>query len=151
RPRGTKEPRSAARNKAAGPSLPVVPAQKWLTIKLPDALRMLAWSPSGTELACTFYHDLPQVVSVKHSVETLSGFDDAHTTCWSPDGRFLAMSMNDERHPQAEIRFCDRTTSKERYRVLSFDQSEPVRGLDWSRWGLFAVWLSQKLLVYDLS
>jgi WD40 repeat protein len=151
RPRGPTQPRSAARNKASGFFLPAVPAQKWLTIKLPDTLRMLAWSPNGTELACTFYHDLPQVISVKHPIETLPGFAHAHAACWSPDGRFLAMSMDDERYPQAEIRFCDRTAPKERYRALPFDQSEPVRGLDWSQRGLFAVWLNQKLLVYDLS
>ncbi|HEU5370166.1 MAG TPA: serine/threonine-protein kinase [Ktedonobacterales bacterium] len=151
RPRGITQPRSAARNKASGPPLPAVPSQKWLTIKLPDTLRMLTWSPNGTELACTFYHDLPQIFSVKHSIETLPGFAHAHAACWSPDGRFLAMSMDNERHPQAEIRFCDRTAPRERQRVLSFDQPEPVRGLDWSRRGLLAVWLNQKLLVYDLS
>ncbi len=151
RPRGITQPRSAARSKASGPSLPAVPAQKWLTARLPDTLRMLAWSPSGTELACAFYHDLPQVISIKHSVETLPGFARAQAVCWSPDGRFLAMSMDDERHAQAEIRFCDRHAPRERPRVLSFDQAEPVRGLDWSRWGLFAAWLNQKLVVYDLS
>jgi serine/threonine protein kinase len=151
RPRDNSQPRIAARNKVSGPPLPAVPAQKWLTVKLPDTLRMLSWSPNGTELACTFYHDLPQVISIKHSVETLSSFPHAHSVCWSPDGRFLAMSMDDETHPQAEIRFCDRTAPKERHRVLSFDQPEPVRGLDWSQRGLFAVWLNHKLLVYDLS
>ncbi len=151
RPRGTTQPRNAARNKVSGPPLPVIPAQKWLTVKLPDTLRMLTWSPHGTELACTFYHDLPQVISVKHSIEPLPGFARAQAACWSPDDRFLAMSMDDERHPRAEIRFCDRTAPKERPRVLSFDQAEPVRGLDWSQRGLFAAWLNQKLLVYDLS
>lgn len=151
RPRDNAQPRIAARNKVSGPPLPAVPAQKWLTVKLPDTLRMLAWSPNGTELACTFYHDLPQLISTKHPVETLAGFAHAHAACWSPDGRFLAMSMDDETHPQAEIRFCDRTAPKERQRVLSFDQPEPVRGLDWSQRGLFAVWLNDKLLVYDLS
>lgn len=151
RPRGITQPRSAARSKASGPALPAVPAQKWLTVKLPDTLRMLAWSPNGTELACTFYHDLPQIISVKHSVETLPGFAHAHAACWSPDGRFLALSMDDQARPQAEIRFCDRTAPRERQRPLTFDQSEPVRGLDWSQRGLLAVWLKQKLLVYDLS
>lgn len=151
RPRDNAQPRIAARQKTSGPALPAVPAQKWLTVKLPDTLRMLAWAPNGTELACTFYHDLPQVISVKHSVETLPGFTQAHAVCWSPDGRFLAMSMDDITHPQAEIRFCDRTAPRERQRVLSFEQPEPVRGLDWSQRGLFAVWVHQKLLVYDLS
>jgi WD40 repeat protein len=35
--------------------------------------------------------------------------------------------------------------------VLSFDQPEPIRGFDWSRRGLFAIWLNYKLLVYDLA
>ena len=35
--------------------------------------------------------------------------------------------------------------------MLSFDQPEPVRGFDWSKSGLFALWLNHKLLVYDLS
>lgn len=61
------------------------------------------------------------------------------------------MSMDDENHPLAEIRFCDRTAPRERHRMLSFDQPEPVRGLDWSPRGLFAIWLNNKLLVYDLS
>ena len=151
RPRDNAQARSISRPKAAEPVLPAVPAQKWLTVKLPDTLRMLAWSPNGTELACTFYHDYPQVISVKHSVETLPGFAHAHSVCWSPDDRFLAMSMNDENNPQAEIRFCDRNAPKERHRVLSFDQPEPVRGFDWSQRGLFAIWLDHKLLVYDLS
>jgi WD40 repeat protein len=112
---------------------------------------MLAWSPNGTELACTFYHDHPQVISVKHSVETLPSLAHAHSVCWSPDDRFLAMSINDESNPQAEIRFCDRLAPKERHRVLSFDEPEPIRGFDWSRRGRFAIWLHHKLLVYDLS
>ena len=151
RPRASTPPRIASRYKVPGPSLPTLPAQKWLAVKLPDTLRMLSWSPNGVELACTFYHDSPQVISIKHSVETLVGFAHAHSACWSPDGRFLAMSIDDENHPPAEIRFCDRTAPKERHLVLSFDQPEPVRGLDWSRRGLFAIWLNHKLLVYDLS
>ena len=151
RPRDNSQPRIAARTKAPGPSLPAVAAQKLLTSKLPDTLRMLAWSPNGTELGCTFYHDLPQVISVNHPVETLTNYPHAHSVCWSPDSRFLAMSMDDEAHPQAEIRFCDRSAPKERPRVLSFGQTEPVRGLDWSQRGLFAVWLNDKLLVYDFS
>ncbi len=151
RPRDPSQPRIAARNTASGPSLPLLPAQKWLTVQLPDTLRMLAWSPNGTELACTFYHDLPQIITVKRFVETLPGLAHSLSACWSPDGRFLAISMHDEHHPQAEIRFCDRTAPKERHRVLYFPQSEPVRGLDWSRWGFFALWLEYKLLVYDLS
>jgi serine/threonine protein kinase len=136
---------------AAGPLLPAVSAQKCLVAKLPDTLRMLAWSASGTELACTYYHDHPQVISVNHWVETLPSLAHAHSVCWSPDDRFLAMSMNDENNLQAEIRFCDRNAPKERHRVLSFDQPEPVRGFDWSREGMFAVWLKHKLVVYDLS
>lgn len=151
RPRGNTQPKSIARPKAVGPALPALPARKWLTVKLPDTLRMLAWSPSGAELVCTFYHDLPQVISVRHSVETLAGFAHAHVACWSPDGRFLAMSMDDEHHPQAEIRFCDRNAPRDRHRVLSFEQAEPIRGLDWSQRGLLAVWLNHRLLVYDLS
>jgi len=151
RPRDTSQSRIASRNKDSGPSLPAVPAQKWLTVKLPDTLRMLAWSPKGTELACTFYHDLPLVIGVKRSVETLQSFAHGHSACWSPDGRFLAISMHDENNPQAEIRFCDRAAPKDRSRLLLFHQPEPVRGLDWSRRGLFAAWLDRKLLVYDLS
>jgi serine/threonine protein kinase len=151
RPRDNARPRIASRPKAADLLLPAVPAQKRLAVKLPDTLRMLAWSPNGTELACTFYHDHPKVISVKHSVESLPGFAHAHSVCWSPDDRFLAMSINDENNPQAEIRFCDRNAPKERHRVLSFDQPEPVRGFDWSQRGLFAIWLKHKLLVYDLS
>jgi protein kinase-like protein/WD40 domain-containing protein len=151
RPRDNAQLRTASRPKAADPLLPAVPAQKCLAVKLPDTLRMLAWSPDGTELACTFYHDHPQVISVNHSVETLPSFAHAHSVCWSPDDRFLAMSINDENNPQAEIRFCDRNAPKERHRVLSFDQPEPVRGFDWSQRGLFAIWLNHKLLVYDLS
>jgi serine/threonine protein kinase len=151
RPRDRSQSRIASRPADTGPALPFVPAQKWLTVRLPDALSMLAWSPGGTELACMFYHDLPQLIHVKQTVETLQSFAHSHSACWSPDGRFLAMSLHDENHPQAEIRFCDRTAPKERHRVLSFDQGEPIRGLDWSRRGLFAVWVDHKLLVYDLS
>jgi WD40 repeat protein len=112
---------------------------------------MLTWSPNGTELVCTFYHDLPQVINLEHSVETLHGFAQGHSACWSPDGRFLAFSMYDENNPQSEIRFCDRTAPKERNRLLLFHKPEPIRGLDWSQRGLFAIWLEHKLLVYDLS
>jgi WD40 repeat protein len=113
---------------------------------------MLAWSPDGTELVCTFYHNSPLFVNVKRSLEVLHGFDHAHSACWSPDSRFLAMSMHDEHNPRAEICFCDRTTLKERgHWLLVFHQAEPVRGLDWSRRGLFAIWLDHKLLVYDLA
>jgi serine/threonine protein kinase len=151
RPRDSSQPRITARNNASGPSLPAIPAQRWLTVKLPDTLRMLTWSPNGTELACTFYHDLPQLINVKHSVETLQSFAHGHSACWSPDGRFLAISMHNEKNPQAEIRFCDRTALKERHRPLLFHQPEPIRGLDWSQRGLLAIWLDHKLLVYDLS
>jgi len=92
---------------------------------------MLAWSHGGTELACTFYHDHPQVLSGKHSIEALPGFAHAHTVCWSPDDRVLAMSIDDEKNPQAEIRFCNRNAPKERHWALSFDQPEPIRGFDW--------------------
>lgn len=151
RPREISPSRTASRNNDGGLSFPIFAAQKWLTVTLPNALRMLAWSPSGTELVCTFYHDLPHVISVKHSVETLPGFPHTHTACWSPDGRLLALSMYDERNPQAEIRFYDRTTLKESSRTLLLHQPEPIRGLDWSRRGLLAIWLNHKLLVYDLS
>src|SRR5262249_28662601 len=73
RTRDNARPRVAARPKAADLLLPGVPAQKWLSVKLPDTLRMLAWSPSGTELACTFYHDHPQVISVKHPTAFFGG------------------------------------------------------------------------------
>jgi WD40 repeat protein len=59
--------------------------------------------------------------------------------------------MNDENNLHAEIRFCDRDAPKERHRVLSFDQPEPVRAFDWSQKGMFAIWLKHNLLVYDLS
>jgi hypothetical protein len=150
-PRDNAQSRVVSRPRAATPALPAVPAQKWLSVKLPDTLRMLAWSPSGTELACTFYHDYPQVISVEQSVEALPSLAHAHSVCWSPDDRFLAMSVHDENNLQAEIRFFDRNSPKERHRVLSFDQPEPVRGFDWSPRGLFAVWLKHKLQVYDLS
>ncbi len=151
-PRDGSLPRTAPRrNKHSGPSLPFVPAYKWLTFKLPDTPRMLIWSPNGTELVCTFYHDLPLLLNVKYPVETLHSFAQGHSACWSPDGRFLAISMHDENNPQAEIRFCDRTAPKNRNRLLLFDQPEPIRGLDWSQWGLFAIWLNHELLVYDLS
>ena len=151
RPRDNAQSRIVSRPKAADPLLPAVPAQKRLAVKLPDTLRMLAWSPNGTELACTFYHEHPQLISVQDPVETLPGFAHAHSVCWSPDDRFLAMSIDNENNPQAEIRFCDLNAPKERHRVLSFDQPEPVHGFDWSRRGLFAIWLNHKLLVYDLS
>jgi len=150
RPRDSAQSRVAAHNKDAGPVLPAVPAYPWLTVKLPDTLRMLAWSPDGTELACTFYHDLPQLIHMKHSVEPLHSFPHGHSVCWSPDGRFLAISIYDENSPQAEIRFCDRTAPKDRQRVLLLHQAEPIRGLDWSGRGLFAIWVDHKLLVYDL-
>jgi serine/threonine protein kinase len=150
-PRDSSQSRTIPRNKHAGPSLPSVPAYKWLTFKLPNTLRMLTWSPNGTELVCTFYEDLPQLINVKHPVETLHSFAQGHSACWSPDGRFLAISMHDENNPQAEIRFCDRTSLKNRNRSLLFQQPEPIRGLDWSQRGLFAIWLDRQLLVYDLS
>jgi WD40 repeat protein len=112
---------------------------------------MLAWSPTGTELACTFYHDLPRVISVKDPVETLPGAEYAHAACWSPDGRFLAMSVDNGYQSRAEIRFWDRIAPRDRPRVLSTDQGAPVRGMDWSRRDLFAIWSDHQLLVYDLS
>jgi serine/threonine protein kinase len=151
RPRDGSQSKIAIRNKDSGPSLPSIAAHKWLTIKLPDTLRMLTWSPNGEELACTFYHDLPQLINFKRSAETLLNFPHAHTTCWSPDGHFLAISMHDEDNPRAEIHFCDLRAPKGRHRMLVFHQSEPIRGLDWSPKGLFAIWLDHKLLVYDLS
>jgi serine/threonine protein kinase len=150
-PRDSSRPGIAPRNNHSGPSLPSLSAHKWLTVTLPDTLRMLAWSPNGKELICTFYHDLPQIINTEHQVEPLHKFAHSHSACWSPDGRFLAMSMHNENDPQAEIRFFDRTAPKERNRLLLFHQPEPIRGLDWSQRGLFAIWLDHKLLVYDLS
>lgn len=151
RPRDSSQSRSFIRNRISAPVLPFVLAQKRLSVKLPDTLRMLTWSPDGTELACTFYHELPQLINMNHQVEMLHNFAHGQAVCWSPDGRFLAMSMHDENNPRAEIRFCNRVAPKGRARVLHFQQAEPVRGLDWSRRGLFAIWLEHKLLVYDLS
>jgi FOG: WD40 repeat len=91
-PRDGSQPRTAARNQHSGPSLPFVPAHKWLTVKLPNTLRMLIWSPNGTELVCTFYHDLPQLINIKHPVETLHSFAQGHSACWSPDGVFLPLA-----------------------------------------------------------
>src|SRR5437764_3298678 len=68
-PRDSSQSRTAPRNKDSGPSLPFVPAYKSLTVKLPNTLRMLVWSPSGMSLICTFYQDLPQLITVKHPVE----------------------------------------------------------------------------------
>ena len=150
-PRDGSHPRIAPRNIDTGPSLPFVPAYKWHAVKLPNTLKMLTWSPNGMELVCTFYQDLPLLINANQSVETLHSFAQGHSACWSPDGRFLAISMHDENNPQAEIRFCDRTAPKNRNRLLSFHQPEPIRGLDWSRRGAFAIWLDRKLLVYDLS
>jgi WD40 repeat protein len=151
RPRDNAQLRIVSGPRAAAPLLPAVHAEKWLSAKLPDTLRMLAWSPSGTELACTYYHDYPQVIGLNRLVETLPSLAHAHSVCWSPDGRFLAMSINDENNLQAEIRFYDRDAPKERHRVLSYDQPEPVRAFDWSQKGMFAIWLKHNLLVYDLS
>ena len=150
-PRDSSQSRSFMRDRISAPVLPFMLAQKRLSVRLPDTLRMLAWSPDGTELACTFYHELPQLINMKHQVETLHNFAHGQAVCWSPDGRFLAMSMHDENNPRAEIRFCDRTAPKGHARVLRFPQAEPIRGLDWSRWGFLAIWLEHKLLVYDLS
>lgn len=149
-------PRDGSRSRTApriyaGPSLPFIPARKWHTVKLPNTLKMLSWSPNGAELVCTFYQDLPLLVNVNQPVETLHSFAHGHSACWSPDGRFLAFSMHDENNPQAEIRFCDRTIPKNRNRLLDFHQPEPIRGLDWSQRGFFAIWLDRQLLVYDLS
>lgn len=150
-PRDASQPRTAPRSKLPGPSLPFMPAHKWLIVKLPNMLRMLTWSPNGTELACTFYQDLPLLININQQIETLHNFAQGNSACWSPDGRFLAISMHDENNPQAEIRFYDRTAPKNRNRLLLFDQAEPIRGLDWSQRGFFALWLDRKLLVYDLS
>jgi len=112
---------------------------------------MLVWSPNGTELVCTFYQDLPLLIKANQLGESLHSFAQGHSVCWSPDGHFIAISMHDENNPQAEIRFYDRTAPKNRNRLLFFHQPEPIRGLDWSQRGLFAIWLDRKLLVYDLS
>ena len=151
RPRDGSQPRLSAHKKQATPILPALPVQKYLAVTLPDTLRMLAWSPGGTELTCTFYHDPPLCINMNRSVETLPYFTYAHAACWSPDNRFLAFSIHDENHPCAEICFYDRMAPKEHDRLLLFHEAEPVRGLDWSCKGLFAIWLDHKLLVYDLS
>src|SRR5258708_12703495 len=118
RPRDTAQSRTNSRPKAADPLLPAVPAQKYLAVKLPDTLRMLAWSPDGTELACTFYHDHPQVISVNHSVETLPSFPHAHSVCCSPDDRFLAMTITYEHTPQTQILFSDQLSPTHRHQSL---------------------------------
>lgn len=149
-PRDGSRSRLAVRN-PQGFALPALPAHKLLTVTLPHPPRMFAWSPNGRELICTFYHDLPRIIDLEGSMETIQGFAQGLSACWSPDGRFLAMSIHDENNPQAEIRFYDRTVPKERHRLLLFHQPEPIRGLDWSQGGLLAIWLEHKLLVYNLS
>ena len=104
RPRDNARPRIASCPKPADALLPAVPAQKWLAVKLPNTLRMLTWSPNSTELICTFYEDLPLLINVKYPVETLPSFAQGHSACWSPDGRFLAISMHDENNP-----LCDQS------------------------------------------
>lgn len=149
-PRDASRSRTTSHSKHAGPSLPAIRAHQLLTVTLPNTPRMLAWSPTGRELICTFYRDLPHIIC-EDSVETLHGFAHGHAACWSPDSRFLAMSMHDENDPQAEIRFYDRTAPRERQRLLLFHKPEPIRGLDWSQKGFLALWVEHKLLVYDLA
>lgn len=149
-PRDASRSRTTSQSKHAGPSLPAIRAHKLLTVTLPNTPRMLAWSPTGRELICTFYRDLPHMIC-EDSVEALHGFAHGHAACWSPDSRFLAMSMHNENDPQAEIRFYDRTAPREHQRLLLFHKPEPIRGLDWSQKGLLALWVEHKLLVYDLA
>jgi WD40 repeat protein len=114
---------------------------------------MFTWSPNGQLLVATFYRDQPHLVNLEGSLEALNGFAQGHAACWSPDGRFLAMSMynEDENDPQAEIRFYDFTAPRDRHRLFLFHKPEPIRGLAWSQQGDFALWVDHKLQVYDLS
>lgn len=112
---------------------------------------MLVWSPDETALACTFHEDAPRLIHNDRKVEILSDFVHGHCACWSPDSRFLAISIHDYDRSQAEIRFWDRATRKEHYQPLRFRTSMPIYGLDWSSRGHLALWLERGLFVYDFS
>lgn len=132
-------------------SLPSFPLQKQFTLQLPNKPTMLSWSPDGTTLVCTFHEDAPKLIHNNQKVEILSDFVHGHCACWSPNSRFLAISISSGGKSQDMIRFCDRTEPKERYHLLQIHNGTPIYGLDWSSAGLLAVWLERGLDVYDLS
>lgn len=144
-------PRLTSHRRSAETTLPSVPTRQLFRCEFPDKPTMFAWSPGGAALVCTFYRETPRLLNEAQQIELIPGFAQCHTACWSPEGRFLALSMRDENHPQAEIHFWDRTLPRERYQPLQFSHEEPVFGLDWSRNGLLTLWLAHELLVYDLS
>ncbi len=134
------------------PSLPSLPLQKLFAVRLPNRPTLLAWSPDGTALICTFHHDAPLLIHGNQKVDVLSEeFSYGHCACWSPNSRFLAISVCNNDKPQAEIRFWDRAAPKERYQPLQLHNGTPIYGLDWSRTERLALWLESELLVYDLS
>jgi WD40 repeat protein len=133
------------------PSLPSFPLQKLFSVPLPSRPTMLVWSPDETALVCTFHEDAPRLIHNDRKVEILSDFVHGHCSCWSPDSRFLAISIHDYERSQAEIRFWDRATRKEHYQPLRFRTSMPIYGLDWSSRGHLALWLERGLFVYDFS
>jgi len=136
----------------SSPSLPYFPLQKLFTVQLPKNPTLLAWSPDGTALACTFHEDAPRLVHNNQRVAVLSEeFSYGHSACWSPNSRFLAVSIRNSDKPQAEIRFWDRAAPKERYQPLQLHNGTPIYGLDWSRTERLALRLESELLIYDLG
>ena len=142
----------ARKNISSEPSLPLFPSQGLLDVPLPDSPTRLAWSPDGKRLDCTFYRNAPLVVSMDRRTEILNSLAYGHTACWAPDGRFIAVSIrHPDDQPPAEIRFWDRTTSREHPLSLPFPNKAPIFGMDWSRDGYLAIWLENELRIYDFS
>ncbi len=130
-------------------SLPIFRLQNPISEELPERPNLLTWSPDGSALLCTFPDEAP-LLFTENPTEIPASFATAHCACWSPDSRFLAFSMKNDRQPP-EIQFWSPDAPKKIYPQFPFRRGTAIYGIDWSHSSGLALWLENELLNSDLS
>ncbi|HEY1348424.1 MAG TPA: serine/threonine-protein kinase [Ktedonobacteraceae bacterium] len=82
------------------PHLPSLPCRLQFQQEVLARPAQLLWSPDSQGLLCTFYQQPPLFIHVQSSASLPEEMANSPAACWSPDGRFLALSLyspNDQR------------------------------------------------------
>ncbi len=131
-------------------ALPVSPLRTLQSKEAPALPSMLSWSPDGMLLSCTFYaQKSPWLLSMDGKIEVAQTLMPSHVACWSPDGQFLAMSIQEKSH-KSSIYLWDREKPAEQPIALCTHNTPAIDGLDWSNQGQLAIWVEARILLYAL-